>query len=67
MLSLTCEPAVSETTRTAQIETLPSDLEISRRVLRIRSNWTISERIRRRREAEQRFVDLVDTLVGPAA
>ena len=67
MLSLTCEPTVSETTRAAQIETLPSDLEISQRVLRIRSNWTVSERIRRRREAEQRFVDLVDTLVGPAA
>ena len=67
MLTLTCEPTVSETIPAAHIETLPSDLEISRRVLRIRSKWTITERIRRRREAEQRFVDLVDSLMGPAA
>ncbi len=67
MLTLTCEPTVSETTHSAQIETLPSDVEISRRVLRIRSKWTVTERIRRRREAEERFADLVDTLIGPAA
>ena len=51
----------------AQNETLPTDLEISRRVLRIRSRWTIGERVRRRREAEQRFIDLMDALAGEAA
>ena len=67
MLTVTQEPAVSESIRAAQIETLPSDLEISRRVLQIRSKWSLSERVRRRREAEQRFNDLVDSLMGPAA
>jgi hypothetical protein len=67
MLTVTHEPAVSESIRAAQIETLPSDLEISRRVLQIRSKWSLSERVRRRREAEQRFNDLVDSLMGPAA
>lgn len=64
MLTVTCEPTVSETTHTAQNETLPSDLEISRRVLRIRSRWSVGERIRRRRTAEQRFADLMDKLDG---
>ena len=67
MLTVTHEPTVSESIRAAQIETLPSDLEISRRVLQIRSKWSLSERVRRRREAEQRFNDLVDSLMGPAA
>ncbi len=67
MMTATCEPSVSESIRAAQIETSLSDLEISRRVLQIRSKWTVSERVRRRREAEQRFADLVDTLMGPAA
>ena len=67
MMTATCEPTVSESIRAAQIETSLSDLEISRRVLQIRSKWTVSERVRRRREAEQRFSDLVDTLMGPAA
>lgn len=67
MLTVTCEPSVSETNRAAQIETLPSDVEISRRVLQIRSKWTVSERVRRRREAEERFTDLLDSLMGPAA
>ena len=67
MMTATCAPAVSESIRAAQIETGPSDLEISRRVLQIRSKWTVSERMRRRQEAEQRFVDLVDSLMGPAA
>mgnify|MGYP001084773037 FL=1 len=67
MLTVTQEPAVSESIRAAQIETLPSDLEISQRVLQIRSKWSLSERVRRRREAEQRFNDLVDSLMGPAA
>ena len=67
MMTATCEPSVSNSIRAAHIETLPSDLEISRRVLQIRSSWTVGERVRRRREAEQRFADLVDNLMGPAA
>lgn len=67
MLTVTREPAVSETNQTAQNETLPSDLEISRRVLRIRSRWSESERIQRRLDAEERFADLMCKLVGSAA
>ena len=66
MLTLTCEPNVSETTLIAQNETLPSDLEISRRVLRIRSRWSAGERIQRRRDAERRFADLMVKLVEAA-
>lgn len=58
MLTATCEANVPATIRT-QNETLPSDLEISRRVLQIRSQWSLTERLRRRREAEQRFADLM--------
>ncbi len=67
MLTVTCEPNVSEVTTAAQNETLVSDLEISRRVLRIRSGWSVSERVARRREADQRFADLMDKLIGDAA
>ena len=66
MLTTACAPSVSNSTLVAQNETLPSDLEISRRVLRIRSRWTVGERIRRRREAEQRFADLMVALYGDA-
>jgi hypothetical protein len=66
MLTATCEQAVSETTQVAQNETIPSDLEISRRVMRIRSLWSVGERIRRRRDAEQRFVDLMTALAEAA-
>ena len=59
MVTMICEPSVSELNQSTQNETLPSDLEISRRVLRIRSRWSVSERIRRRHEAEQRFADLM--------
>ena len=66
MLTITCEPKTNEIAPT-QNEILPSDLEISRRVLQIRSQWSISERLRRRREAEQRFADLMDKLTVEAA
>jgi hypothetical protein len=66
MLTATCEQAVSETTQVAQNETIPSDLEISLRVLRIRSRWSVGERIQRRRDAEQRFVDLMTALAEAA-
>lgn len=58
MLTLT-KPAVATTTQAAQNETLPSDAEISRRVLRIRSQWTVSERLERKLAAEERFADLM--------
>jgi hypothetical protein len=49
-------------------DALPSDQEISLRVLRIRSRWSPSERLRRRQMAEQRFADLLSALViGEAA
>ena len=64
MLTATCEPNVSTVCESAQNETLPSDREISRRVLRIRSRWSPSERVRRRKMAEDRFVDLLSALVG---
>ncbi|MEM1068581.1 MAG: hypothetical protein AAGG48_03300 [Planctomycetota bacterium] len=66
MLTITCESKANETV-SAQNEILPSDLEISRRVMQIRSNWSLSERLRRRREAEMRFVDLMDKLCVEAA
>lgn len=46
----------------SQFETLPSDTEIFRRVQGIRSRWSVSERLRRRREADRRFSDLLDAL-----
>ena len=67
MLTVTCEPNVSEATQSTRNETLPSDLEISRRVLRIRSGWSLSERVQRRRDAESRFVDLLGKLDLEAA
>ena len=66
MLTITCEPKVTDNAVT-QNEILLSDLEISRRVLQIRSNWSVSERLRRRREAEQRFADLMNKLGSQAA
>lgn len=66
MLTAICEQAVSESNAVAQNETLPSDIEISRRVMQIRSGWTVAERIRRRRDAERRFVDLMTALTEAA-
>jgi hypothetical protein len=58
MLTAT-QPTVATSNNVTQIETLPSEAEISRRVLQIRSQWSIGERIQRKREAEQRFADLM--------
>lgn len=41
-----------------------SDAEIAQRVDRIRSAWSIAERVARRREAERRFADLLDKLTA---
>ena len=46
----------------AQNENQISDAEVFHRVLHIRSGWSLAERIRRRREAERRFADLVARL-----
>ncbi|MDA8744729.1 hypothetical protein N9N28_08860 [Rubripirellula amarantea] len=62
MLTATFETNVAECTTVAQNETLPTDAEISRRVLAIRSGWTVGERVRRKREANERFVELLDAL-----
>ena len=70
MLTVTCEPNVIDAaTRNtlAQNETTVSDVEVSRRVLQIRSSWSIAERIRRRHEAERRFEDLMNALYADAA
>ena len=62
MLTATCERIDVDLTQNTQNETLPTDLEILRRVMKIKSEWTLSECLRRRREAENRFADLMDTL-----
>lgn len=67
MLTLTNQKSVSERISVTQNETLPTDSEISRRVMRIRSGWSDGERVRRRQEAEERFADLMDKLVGDTA
>lgn len=54
---------VSEAMIVTQMETLPSDAEISRRVLNIRSKWSAQERVARRREADNRFADLMCALI----
>lgn len=62
MLATTLEPIVAEMNTVSQNETLPSDIEISRRVMAIRSSWTVNERIERRRAADERFENLLDAL-----
>lgn len=58
-------PIVSESRNLNQLnqnETIVSDAEISARVLRIRSGWSVKERMERRREAERRFANLIESL-----
>lgn len=62
MLTYATESTVAQMTTDAQNETLPSDVEIMRRVNAIRSNWTMSEKLQRRRAAEERFENLIDAL-----
>ena len=66
MLTLSHAPEALENV-VSQCEMGPSDAEISRRVLEIRSRWSVSERIRRRREAEDRFATLLSSLTSGAA
>ena len=67
MLTATCERPEVKLTHETQFETLPSDFEIMRRVRMIKSGWSLSERVRRSREAETRFVDLMCKLGLEAA
>ncbi|EMI40996.1 MULTISPECIES: hypothetical protein [Pirellulaceae] len=53
---------VSSLTESAQNETALSDVEILRRVRRIQSGWSVTERMDRRREAGKRFASLLETL-----
>lgn len=55
---------VASANRLKQDETFVSDEEISRRLLSIRSGWTVAERIERRREAERRFSELLNVLTA---
>tara|TARA_R110002073_G_scaffold60209_24_gene151325 strand:- start:6512 stop:6724 length:213 start_codon:yes stop_codon:yes gene_type:complete len=70
---MTCEKSVTPATTAAtsnknRRDVYVSDAEISRRVLAIRSGWSISERVRRRRDANERFLDLMLALsAGDAA
>lgn len=46
----------------AQNEIPLTDAEVSRRVLNIRSGWSVQERVERRHEAERRFAELIEAL-----
>jgi len=62
MLTIVPAENISQPTAESQNENLPSDIEIWRRVREIRAGWSVTERVRRRREAEHRFADLLDSL-----
>lgn len=49
----------------SQSETMLTDMEVLRRAYAIRSTWSITERIHRRREANERFSNLLDALALP--
>jgi len=71
MLTATYQP-ITETTKNvpvavSQSETPLSDSEIMDRVMKIRSSWSVQERVERRRVADRRFADLIDALCGEAA
>ena len=67
MSAATCERPDVNLKNETQFETLPNDFEILRRVRMIKSGWSPSERVRRSREAESRFVDLMCKLGLSAA
>ncbi len=58
------ESEVSSWEQVAQNESPLTDLEVSQRVLHIRSGWSVKERLERRREAERRFAELIDALAS---
>lgn len=55
-------PSISRNEASNQNEIPITDAEIFQRVLNIRSGWSVAERIKRRREAERRFADLINQL-----
>ncbi len=72
MLTAICPNEVSETNSPAQNEMVGQDVqltdaEILRRVRNIKSTWTTAERAARRREADRRLENLIDTLFAEAA
>ena len=52
----------STLTSSYQNETTLSDVEILRRVRKIRSGWSVSERMERRQVAGERFASLLEAL-----
>ena len=72
MMTAVCNNEVLKSGSAAQNETavkemMLSDAEIMRRVRDIRSTWSVSERAARRKEADRRFENLVETLFAEAA
>lgn len=76
MLTVTCESrfdtaanntfvngSLSQNDTHAQVETLPSDAEIARRVGVIRDSWSDDERVERRIEADLRYAELLERLL----
>ncbi|MEM6366316.1 MAG: hypothetical protein AAF539_08045 [Planctomycetota bacterium] len=58
-------PVAPTNSQNETVDATPSDLEVLRRAYAIRSSWTANERIHRRREADQRFNDLLAALALP--
>ncbi|MBL6724093.1 hypothetical protein N9C08_01500 [Rubripirellula sp.] len=67
MLTAIKELSSLNETPVSHVETIPSDLEISKRVRLIQSQWSNQEREKRRQTAQRRINELLDTLTGPAA
>ena len=59
-------PTTSTATTTAIVTTAraaaPTPKEITRRMLEVRASWNVQERVRRRREARERFEELMSSL-----
>lgn len=79
MLTVTCEShfetavtdnfvgrGQSQNDTNVQVETLPSDAEIARRVRAIRGSWSRDERVERRIEADLRYAELLERLLVDA-
>lgn len=68
MLTVTnCQNEVSSWNPSSQNDIPLTDAEVLQRVSRIRSGWSVQERVERRREAERRFAELVEVLADTVA
>ncbi|WP_235908827.1 hypothetical protein [Roseiconus nitratireducens] len=72
MTTACCNAEASNLNFVAQDEKLVeavqlTDAEIMRRVRDIKSTWSVAERAARRREADRRFENLMETLFAEAA